>query len=230
MQRVSWQAEELLASQEGFWSKQLQFPNKRQTFYLKMVKTNKNMQWVRTSERIFHTYRCVWLNTYQHTKTHIPANYNVLFLSHGDQWLRFLTPVGLRHHTIYCIYCMSSSSDVSLFTLLSTVTDVAQCCSTHRLQKIQSTGVLLLFFNLRTAAFKAYCVIWVRHSNFRHQASPRESTQRWKAELWARNVREFCLNADFIKFRNLLHAVKLRHGTDGFISPLKEGVLRIFSP
>jgi hypothetical protein len=31
-------------------------------------------------------------------------------------------------------------------------------------------------------------------------------------------------------FRDLLHAANLRHGTDGFTSPLKEGVLRIFSP
>jgi hypothetical protein len=56
-------------------------------------------------------------------------------------------------------------------------------------------------FNLRTAAFKAYFEIWVRRSNFRHQASPRvsphESTQRRKVELWARNFREFCLNAEF---------------------------------
>jgi hypothetical protein len=29
--------------------------------------------------------------------------------------------------------------------------------------------------------------------------------------------------------RDLLHAVKLRHGTDGFTSPPKEGVLRTFS-
>jgi len=28
--------------------------------------------------------------------------------------------------------------------------------------------------------------------------------------------------------RDLLHAANLRHGTDGFTSPLKEGVLRIF--
>jgi hypothetical protein len=28
----------------------------------------------------------------------------------------------------------------------------------------------------------------------------------------------------------LLHAAKLRHGTDGFNSPLKEGILTIFSP
>jgi len=41
---------------------------------------------------------------------------------------------------------------------------------------------LFIIFNLCTAAFKAYCAIWVRHSNFRHQASPRvspcESTQQ----------------------------------------------------
>ena len=51
----------------------------------------------------------------------------------------------------------------------------------------------ILFIQLRTAAFKAYCAILVKSSNFRHQASPRvsprESTQRRKVELWARNVR-----------------------------------------
>ena len=31
-------------------------------------------------------------------------------------------------------------------------------------------------------------------------------------------------------FRDLLNAANLRHGTDGFTSPSKEGVLRIFSP
>jgi len=30
--------------------------------------------------------------------------------------------------------------------------------------------------------------------------------------------------------RDLLHAANLRHGTNGFTSPPKEGVLRIFSP
>jgi hypothetical protein len=58
---------------------------------------------------------------------------------------------------------------------------------------------LLLIFNLSTTAFKAYCAIWVRRSNFRHRASPRvsprESAQRREVELWARNVREFCLIA-----------------------------------
>ena len=43
---------------------------------------------------------------------------------------------------------------------------------------------------------------------------------------------EFCLKMpDFhVTFRDLLHAVNLRHGTDGFTSPPKEGVLRNFSP
>jgi hypothetical protein len=89
-----------------------------------------------------------------------------------------------------------------------------------------------IIFNLHTAAFKAYCAIWVRCFNFCHQVSPRmsprDSTQRWKVELWARNVREFCLNAEFhVTFRDLLRALKLWHGIDRFTSPLTEVMLRI---
>jgi len=51
----------------------------------------------------------------------------------------------------------------------------------------------LLFLQLMHRSLKAYCAILARRSNFRHQASPRvsprESTQRRKVELWARNVR-----------------------------------------
>ena len=41
---------------------------------------------------------------------------------------------------------------------------------------------------------------------------------------------EFCLQmSDFhVTFRGLLHAVNLRHGTNGFTSLTKEGVLMIF--
>jgi hypothetical protein len=93
-------------------------------------------------------------------------------------------------------------------------------------------GVIIIIFNLITA-FKAYCAMWVRRSIFRHlvppRVSPRENTQRRKVELWARNVREFCLNTEFhVTFRDFLHAVKLRHGTIGFASPPKENSLRIF--
>ena len=48
-------------------------------------------------------------------------------------------------------------------------------------------------YNYALQPLKAYCAILVRRSNFRHQASPRvsprESTQRRKVKLWARNVR-----------------------------------------
>ena len=50
--------------------------------------------------------------------------------------------------------------------------------------------------------------------------------------MWARNDGWILPEMpDFhVAFRNLLHAVNLRHGTDGFTSTPKEGVLRIFSP
>jgi hypothetical protein len=58
------------------------------------------------------------------------------------------------------------------------------------------------------------------------------SSERWNY-LWARNLTgKFCLEmpTSTIHSRVLLHAVNLRHGTDGFTSSPKEGVLRIFSP
>jgi hypothetical protein len=42
---------------------------------------------------------------------------------------------------------------------------------------------------------------------------------------------KFCLNADFHgTFRDILHAANLRHGTHGFTSLPKEGLLRISPP
>ena len=50
-------------------------------------------------------------------------------------------------------------------------------------------------------------------------------------ELWARMLSgNFAYMTTSTPFRELLHAANLRHGTDGFTSPPKEGVLRIFSP
>jgi len=48
-------------------------------------------------------------------------------------------------------------------------------------------------------------------------------------ELWARMLAgNFDEMATYTPFRDLLHAVNLRHGSDGFTSSLKEGVLRIW--
>jgi hypothetical protein len=48
-----------------------------------------------------------------------------------------------------------------------------------------------IIFNLHTAAFKAYSAIWVRRSNFRHQASPRVTTWQHPAAE-GRTVGEKC--------------------------------------
>ena len=55
------------------------------------------------------------------------------------------------------------------------------------------------------------------------------SSERWNCgrEICAVILPKFRLP---LIFRDLLHAANLRHGTDGFTSPPKEGVLRIFSP
>jgi hypothetical protein len=59
------------------------------------------------------------------------------------------------------------------------------------------------------------------------QANP--SSGRWN---YGREISEkFAESGDFhVSFGFFLHAVNLRHGTDGYTSPPKEGALRIFSP
>jgi len=57
-----------------------------------------------------------------------------------------------------------------------------------------------------------------------HARAP--SSRRWNCgREMSGNFAEMTI---YTPFRDLLHAVKLRHETDGFASPLKEGVLRIF--
>ena len=64
-----------------------------------------------------------------------------------------------------------------------------------------------------------------------HAGNDAREPQQRKVEIWARNCREFCRKWQLPRhFWVLLHAVKLRHETDGFTFPPKEGVLRIFSP
>ena len=70
-------------------------------------------------------------------------------------------------------------------------------------------------------------------SSYLHrQVSPPETLVVKEGTTWARNGRWILPEMpDFhITFRDLLHAVNLRHGTKDFTSLPKEGVLRIFSP
>ena len=64
-------------------------------------------------------------------------------------------------------------------------------------------------------------------SYLHRQMSTPETPSTERRNYWAD---EFCLKMpDFhVTFSDLLHAVNLRHGTNGFTSPPKEGVLRIF--
>ena len=113
--------------------------------------------------------------------------------------------------------------------------NILKCIVFRRLARLLfSTSALMLYFFTTHCSLRLIVRSELGVPNFatrRLHVSPRESTQRRKVELWAKNVREFCLNVDFhVTFMDLLHAVKLRHGTDGFSSPPKEGVLRIFRP
>jgi hypothetical protein len=64
-----------------------------------------------------------------------------------------------------------------------------------------------------------------RCPHVRHNAR----SQRRKVELWARIMSgNFTEMTTSMPFRDLLYAANLWHETNGFTSPLKEGVLRIF--
>jgi hypothetical protein len=78
-------------------------------------------------------------------------------------------------------------------------------------------------------ALQAYCKsFFFRRSNTRRQCLSRHKTPEIPVERSGKNLAES--KVFHTCFRDLLHAAYMRHGTDGFTSPPKEGVLRIFSP
>jgi len=89
-------------------------------------------------------------------------------------------------------------------------------------------------YNLRTAALRLIVRSWLDVPTFatrrlhtcHHARAP--SGRRWNCgREMSSNFAERTISTPF---RDLLQAVKLRHGTNGFTSSPKEGVLRIFSP
>ena len=110
--------------------------------------------------------------------------------------------------------------------------------SWQRPEFCQATGIALvrcILSKFLGAACHCFPLLFLDVPTFHHQVPPRpprrERSQRRKWELWARMLSSnFAEMTTSTPFRDLLHAANLRHGTDGFTSPPKEGVLRIFSP
>jgi hypothetical protein len=94
------------------------------------------------------------------------------------------------------------------------------------------TRTVCLFIQLHTTALRLIVQSWLDVPTFatrRLHVSPRESTRRRRncGQEMSNNFAEMTTSTPF---RDLLHAVKLWHGTDSFTSPSKEDVLRTFSP
>jgi hypothetical protein len=87
-----------------------------------------------------------------------------------------------------------------------------------------------LFVQLCTAGLRLIVRSWLDVSTFAtrrlHARAPRGGRWNCGREM-SGNFAEMTTSTPL---RDLLHAVNLRHGTEGFTSPPKEGVLRIFSP
>ena len=101
----------------------------------------------------------------------------------------------------------------------------AQSCDRYGSGTLQPGQVLGVSLPLLSPAF--------RHSHFSRQVPPSATTRDPSSERWncGRERSLVVILPKFRlphKFRDLLHATNLRHGTDGFTFPPKEGVLKIF--
>ena len=84
----------------------------------------------------------------------------------------------------------------------------------------------LLYTPYSPRVFKRFHVRWQMPSR---PPTMREILVVKGGTMWARINRKFCLRLRLPRqFRDLLRAANLRHGTHGFTSLPKEGVLRIF--
>ena len=98
----------------------------------------------------------------------------------------------------------------------------AQSCDRYGSGALHPGQVLGGSLSLLSPAFRGY--------HFRRQVPVRpQRRERWKCgrEICPVILPKFRLPP---KFRDILHTANLRHGTDGFTSPPKESVLRIFLP
>jgi len=103
--------------------------------------------------------------------------------------------------------------------------------SGQRPELSQATGMALVCCNLgKFLGVACYCfprsLDFPNFQHVRHEVRDR-SGGSGKCGQECKNFAEMRTSTPF---KDLLHATNLQHGTDGFTSPPKEGVLRIFSP
>jgi len=189
----------------------------RNFFPLRELKVTLNDLWLYLIIRPIHTFIRVATSNYDIARyTAVPNRPKCKVYSALISWCMFVISnlYSLQHYCsrpvssvlIYCSFlesCNSSDNYHLHLSIIPSTTEYANMCSQPRICILLATTRIgpwhrvcyyyYYYFQIRTAAFKAYCAIWVRRSNFRHQASPRvspcESTQRRKVKLWAKNVR-----------------------------------------
>jgi len=93
-------------------------------------------------------------------------------------------------------------------------------------------NIFFLFIQLRTAALRLTMRSWLDVPTFAirrpHACHPTRAPSGGRWNCGRETSGNFAEMTTYTPFRDLLHAVKLRHGTDGFTSPPKEGVLSFF--
>jgi hypothetical protein len=143
----------------------------------------------------------------------------LLWVLHLQANVKIIPELGCAHlpHTHTHTHTLSNSSLMNLHTVIAVY-----------------VYITCLFVQLRTAALRLIVRSWLdvptfstRHLHVCHHVRA-PSGRRWNCgREMSGNFTEMMTSTPF---RDLLHAVKLQHGTDGFTSPPKEVVLRIFSP
>jgi hypothetical protein len=133
-----------------------------------------------------------------------------------------------RMKFVYGHYCMNHNGALTLLKNVSSVQLFA--VETEPLSSALTCLTCILFVQLRTAALRLIVRSWLDVPTFatrRHHARA-PSGGRWNCGREMSG--NFVEMTTFTPFRDLLQSVKLRHGTDSFTSPPKEGMLRIFLP
>jgi len=111
---------------------------------------------------------------------------------------------------------------------------IAACCNNHNYYLLNAILLLLLLITvilllllLLTVLLLLLLLLIIKEIIKTTRTNPSSGKWNYGPEI----CREFCRKWRLpLHFWVLLHAVNLRHGTDGFTSLPKVGVLRIFSP